>query len=500
MGQTQQAAALLREILARDHSNYGANYALGMLYHRSGRNDLAIPLLRKAVQIRPDVFEAALNLGIIELGQGLLADAQKHLNKAVAIIPDSAKAHATLGTLHVVRNDVDAAIAALSRALELEPEDADLNTQMAMLYASHGESEQAAYYYRKAISHRPLCGDAHYGLAFLQRFTESNDDISRMERAYQSADMTDEDRILIGFALGKAYDDLTQYDKAFERMHEANRLQRESIVYSFDEQRKFFERHSQALNEEFVDHCNSCCVTDETPVFVLGMPRSGTSLVEQILASHPMVHGAGEVEYSRLFAEEVRKLTGKPFPQNIGTIAAEKLREFGLAYIERLRIDAGSAKHVIDKLPHNFLRVGLFAALMPKAKFIVCSRNPMDNCLSIYQRHFSAGHGYATDLTELGEYYRLYEELMLHWQGLFPGRIHRLIYEELVEDTEDQIRKLLEYCELPFHDDCLAFHSTRRIVSTPSASQVREPIYRNAVGRARNYEGHLQPLLEALSR
>ena len=490
---------MLRNVLARDSENFEVNYALGMLYHTAGRKDLAIPLLKKAVRIRPDDFEAALNLGIIERDQGKLVDAHTHLKTAAALEPDNAIVHAKLGALHIDRDDIDAATIEFHRALELEPNNAELNTQMGSLYTIHGEPDQAIIYYRKAILHSPLYGDAHYRLAFLQKITDYTDDVRRMEKAFHTPDMSEQDRILVGIALGKAFDDLTQYDKAFECVHEANQLQRKSIVYSSDEQRKIFERHMQALNQEFVDHCKTCSITDDTPIFILGMPRSGTSLVEQILASHPSVHGAGEVEYSRLFAEEARQLTGKPFPQNIDTIAPQKLRDLGLAYIENLKTNAGSAQHVTDKLPHNFLRVALFAALMPNAKIIHCDRDPLDNCLSIYQHRFSLAHGYACDLNELGEYYKLYKEMMSFWQELLPGHIYHISYESLVQNTESEVRDLIEYCGLAFHDDCLEFHKTTRPVGTPSAAQVRQPIYKDSLGRAKNYEQYLQPLIDALA-
>ncbi|MDH3534076.1 MAG: sulfotransferase, partial [Gammaproteobacteria bacterium] len=208
----------------------------------------------------------------------------------------------------------------------------------------------------------------------------------------------------------------------------------------------------------------------------------------------------GEVEYSRHFAEQVRRLTGRAFPESIDTIAPDRLREFAGSYIEKLTAHAGTAVRVCDKLPHNFLRIGLFVALMPNAKIVHCSRDPLDNCWSIFQHHFAADHGYSCDLAELGEYYGLYQDLMQFWEDEFPGRILRIDYAELVQNTEVQVRALLAHCGLSFHESCLAFHTSNRVVATPSAPQVRRAINADAVGRARNYEPYLQPLWEALSR
>lgn len=498
-GQIAEAARILRDVIAKNNQDFAANYALGMLYRRAGRNDLSIPLLKKAVQVGPGVFKAVLNLGIMERLQGMSDDALIHLERAASLKPDSAEAYASLGLVHLDRNDIDTAIKTFARALAIEPNSPETNTQMGLVYGIRGEPREAARYYRNAISHNPHCGHAHYSLAFNQRFEEYSDDVLTMEQAFHSPDISDDNRMLVGFALGKVFDDLAKYDKAFEYVRAANELQRISIEFSIDRQKEIFDRHKQALGHDFIEHCKHNSVADDTPILILGMPRSGTSLVEQILASHPSVHGAGEVEYSRLFEEQVRKLTGRPFPENIGTIAPEKLSDLALGYIGKLKTTAGSAKYVTDKLPHNFLRVGLFAALMPNAKVLACDRDPLDNCVSIYQHRFSAYHGYACMLTELGEYYKLYEALMSFWEKLLPGHIHRVSYESLVENTEAEIRSLLEFCGIPFDDNCLKFHKTERLVNTPSAPQVREPIYSDATRRARNYERHLQPLVEALA-
>ncbi|MDH3480870.1 MAG: sulfotransferase [Gammaproteobacteria bacterium] len=498
-GQNAQAASILRDVLAGDRKNFEANYALAVLYDRAGRADLSLPLFRKAVQLRPDAFEAVLRLGLVERDQGSLADARTHLARAASIRPDSVEALCALGSTHINLNDRAAAFEAFIRALTVQPDSEDINTKLGSLYAISGEPDKAAECFRKVILHRPLCGNAHYGLAFLRRARKETADMDRMQQAFTSPAITDHDKVLVGYALGRACEELAQYDKAFEFISQANKLQHSLVSYSFDEQKSLFDRHMQALNQGFIDHCQECRITEDTPIFVLGMPRSGTSLVEQILASHPQVFGAGEVEYSRFCADDVRRMTGKPFPQDIGTVAPARLRELGLDYIRRLKANAATAPRVVDKLPHNFLRIGFFAALMPNAKIVLCDRDPLDNCVSIYQHQFSADHGYASDLTELGKYYKLYEDLMAYWMELLPGRIHRIRYENLVGAAGVEIRELLKYCELPFHADCLSFHEADRMVVSPSALEVREPLHGRSVGRADNYRQHLQTLINALA-
>lgn len=402
--------------------------------------------------------------------------------------------------MHVERNDIDRAIDEFDKALALEPDNVEVIVELGSLHAGAGRLEQAATYYRKAISIDPHCGSANYGLALLRDDTNLPDDISRMELALSSTDISESDKVLTGLALGRCYEDQEQFDKAFAAVSEANRRQRQTISYSLEEQKSMFARHTSALNQSFIDHCNPCCVDDETPILVLGMPRSGTSLVEQVLASHPMVYGAGEVEHSRVLAENVRKMTGKPFPHNIATIAPQKLRELALEYVRKLKSHARSKQRIVDKLPHNFLRIGLFAALLPNARIVLCERDPVDNCVSIYQHHFSNNHGYAADLRELGKYYNLYRDMMSTWTKLLPNKIFRVDYEKLVAHPEEQIRALLHYCNLPFHSACLSFHQTARFVSSPSATQVRTPIHSRSIGRAKNYEKHLSPLVSALAQ
>ena len=397
-------------------------------------------------------------------------------------------------------DDINRAIAEFDKALTLEPDNVEAIVKLGSIHASAGHPEKAASCYRKAISLDPHCGSAHYGLALLRDVTNLTDDINRMELALSSTDISEPDRILLGFALGRSYEGQERFDKAFAAVREANRCQRQTISFSLEEQKSMFDRHTSTLNQSFIDHCRPCCVADETPLLVLGMPRSGTSLVEQVLASHPLVHGAGEVEHSRVLAENVRKMTGKPFPLNIATIAPRKLRELALEYVRKLKSHAKSKQRVIDKLPHNFLRIGLFAALLPNARVILCERDPIDNCTSIYQHHFSNNHGYAADLRELGEYYNLYRNMISTWTKLLPNKIYRINYEELVAHPEKHIRALLEYCNLPFDAACLAFHETARLVSSPSAAQVRTPMHSRSIGRANNYKDHLEPLVSALAQ
>ncbi len=497
-GKTLLAAGVLRGILAKKRDHFAANYMLGMLHHDEGRSAQGIPFLKKAVAARPDDFFAAINLGIIQHEQALLADAQVNLEQAVSLKPENAHAHAMLGLLYRDLGSPDKAARAVAESLALEPANADTLVIRGSLHQMDGDLESAAMFYNQALSHSPLHGEACYRLSLLERLDDRSDLVSKWEAAWRTQAIPVEDRILVGYALGRAMEQARRFDTAFGCFREANELQRHSMERPAGSQAVFFARHKQGISRGFAEKCRDHAITDTTPVFIVGLPRSGTSLVEQILASHPAVHGAGEIQHSRIFVENVEQWTGKPFPLNIEDVDPEVLAQSGRKYIEKLRANAGAAERVTDKLPHNFLRIGLYAAIMPGASIVLCERDPLDTCLSIYQHFFTADHAYATDLSKLGHYYRLYRELVDYWDEMLPGHVHHVRYETLVHDSENQVKLLLAHCGLDFHPDCLSFHQAPRALSTPSDAQVRQPIYQHAVGRWRHYEKHLRPLREAL--
>jgi tetratricopeptide (TPR) repeat protein len=498
-GQLERAADILQRVLALDSNHVEANFTLGLIFHQVNRSDLAIPLLQKAASLRPKLFEAALNLGIVLRAAGKLDAARVELERAVALKPTSSKAHVTLGLLMIDRNTIDEAERLFRKAVALNPRNGEAHAQLGLIHKTRGEREQALVCYRRAVALNPQYAEAHRGLAYLRTYTEYDKDIELMEQVYRDPTTPENERLLLGFSLGKVFDDLKRYDEAFEYLAEGNRLKRKTYNFSIPRSAELFEHSKRVLNRDFVERHRERAPQDATPIFVLGMPRSGTSLVEQILASHPAVHGAGEVDFLRTVTDEAERLTGKPFPAGVDALPPGALSSAAQSYLAKLKAGAGGAAHVTDKLPHNFLRVGLIQAVLPNAKIIHCDRDALDNCLSIFQHHFSGHHGYASNLEELGQYYRLYQDLMTFWHEQLPERIYRLNYERLTTDTEAEVRALLEYCNLPFHSDCLQFHKTERLVNTPSATQVREPMYRNSVARWKNYARHLQPLQQALA-
>jgi len=391
----------------------------------------------------------------------------------------------------------DQAVSLLREHLANNHDDVAANYALAVIEQRSGNTVIAESHFRHALRTNPESGECWYELSLIPG-SLNRDDIARMQVVVESPGLGEHNQMLVAYALGIALDKLQEFDRSFEFTSSANEIQRESARYSVADQKGVFARHRENLGKSFAEYCEGYALADDTPILVLGMPRSGTTLVEQILASHPRVHGAGEVEDVRLIVEGVRKLTGKLFPLQIKDIAPPVLAQLARRYVSALQAYSPSATHIIDKLPHNFLRTGLFSALLPQTNVIVCQRDPVDNCLSIHQHYFATEHGYATDLRDLGEYYRLYSDLMDYWQQATPGRILRVQYEELIEAPEREIRRMLEHCGLPFDAKCLSYHENKRIVATPSAAQVRQALYKGSVGRSKPYTHHLRPLLEAL--
>jgi hypothetical protein len=320
-----------------------------------------------------------------------------------------------------------------------------------------------------------------------------------MESLYGNKNYSDEQKMHLAFGLGKAYEDLGDHEKSMDFILQATRLKRVSIDYSVSEEVELFSNIKATFSSDFFSAREGTGNQDHTPIFILGMPRSGTSLVEQILASHPDVFGAGELNDLSVLTQNISSAESPSnFPAGIIDLDSGALDDLGKRYVERIRKHSVTSKYISDKMPQNFLYIGLIRVILPNAKIINCTRDPMDNCLSLFKNYFNTAQYYSYDLTELGQYYNLYLNLMQHWRDTLAGFVYDLSYEQLVTDQENQSRQLLDYCHLPWDDACLDFHKTRRIVKTASNAQVRRPIYKDSVQLWKRYEKQLEPLRVAI--
>jgi tetratricopeptide (TPR) repeat protein len=369
-----------------------------------------------------------------------------------------------------------------------------------------GRLEEAYDAYLEALRLDPGIPGVYVNLADSKKFAPGDPHLDAMEAlAAKTEGLSKTDRMQLDFGLGKAYADLKDYPRSFKHLFVGNAVKRATIAYDEKSTFALFDRIEAVFTKALMKAKAGGGDPSAMPIFIIGMPRSGTTLTEQIIASHPLVHGAGELQTLNDVILTVRGPDGNtlPYPEFVPALNARALRQIGAQYVAPVRALAakhgGGAQYVTDKMPSNYYFAGLIHLALPNAKIIHTVRDPVDTCISCYSKLFSAEQNHTYDLAELGRYYRRYDELMAHWRSVLPrGRILDVRYEDVVADLEGQARRIIAHCGLPWDERCLSFHETDRPVRTASATQVRQPIYNSAVGRWRVYSEHLAPLLAAL--
>lgn len=491
-------ALTLRPDFAEAHNN------LGNVLMELGRLDEATEHFERALALKPDYADAHNNLGNARKRYDRLVDAVAHYERAVALRPGYAEAYTNLGTALASQGRHAEAIASHERALSLRPDFAEAQHNLGNALLEMGKLEEARHAYEKAIDLEPR-GGRHYRALFNMRRAVAGDRhlaaMEMLERGMSSLPVTEQ--IELHFALGKAYGDLDERERSFRHLVEGNALKRRE--FSYDEARALesLDRIRGIFTADLMHRGRGQGNASTVPIFIVGMPRSGTTLIEQILASHPRVFGAGERQDFAKLAISVKGADGQSldFPDSVPAWPAEMPRRLGTSYLDAVGAAAPWAGRITDKMPGNFPFAGLIHLALPNARIIHMRRDPIDTCLSCFSILFAHGQPYSYDLAELGRFYRAYEALMEHWRQVLPaGVMLDVRYEDVVADLEQQARLVVEHCGLEWNDACLAFHETQRSVQTASATQVRQPIYRSSVGRWRRYGDLLRPLLEELDR
>ena len=496
----EEAAPFLERALQLRAAYPEALCNLGLVRLKMDRLDEATALFRRSLELKPRYPEALIGLARTLHEQDDLDAAEALLRQAVDAAPQMVDAHCQLGTVLTEQGMAEEAEAAYKQALAIDPAQADALAGLGNLRLEAGAIDEAETLLKEAVAIAPDNVGARFHLTQVKKVKPGNENLAALEAlAPGASDMSAEKQIALHYALGKAYDDLEDYDRAFPRFMEGAKIKRSKLNYDSRADVARVARIADIVTPDFIARLQGAGNGSDTPVFVLGMPRSGTTLTEQIIASHPDVFGAGEL--SDLMEIAQQQPVGNdflPYPENLNRLDATTLTAWGNDYVKRLKRRAPKARRITDKMPANYLALGLIPLLLPNAKIVHVMRNPVDTCVSCFTRLFNRHQDATYDLAELGRHYAAYARLMQHWRALLPGRVLEVQYEDIVADMEGQARRLIDFAGLEWNDACLAFHKTQRSIRTASVTQVRQPIYSSSVERWRHYEQFLGPLLEGL--
>jgi tetratricopeptide (TPR) repeat protein len=489
------AERILKPYLKEDPYDSAAIRMLAELAARIGRWRDAESLLRRAVELTPGWMAAKANLALVLGRMGRPAEAMELLGDIFAVEREeigywNLKA-ATLGRL----GDFGEAIRLYEDVLGRTPNQPRVWLSYGHMLKTVGRQDEGIAAYRKAIAIRPTLGEAWWSLANLKTVHFSESDLEAMEHALHSPDLSDEDRYHLDFALGKAMHDARRFVEAFEHYSRANALRLKTQPYRPADIARTVDQCIEAFTARaFAERAGGCDSPD--PIFIVGMPRAGSTLVEQILSSHSLVEGTSELPDIPALARKAGR-----YPGAVLDLSAEQRAELGEEYLKRTSVQRRTDRpFFIDKLPNNWLFVPFIQLILPKAKIIDARRHPLACCLSNFRQHFARGQAFTYDLADVGHYYADYVRLMAHVDDVLPGRVHRVVYERMVDNTEAEVRALLDDIGLEFEPACLEFHRTERAVRTASSEQVRQPIYRDATEEWRAYEQYLASLKSVLGR
>jgi Flp pilus assembly protein TadD len=529
-GELSSAEKVCRDILAANDQFHPAYYLLGQISFQSGKDDVATQMFHKAALLNQthapyhrDLAEAiffggkpnealaiinqalALNhrdpkshyiAGMSMMTLGAVDKAMGAFETTVKLAPNHGAAYNNMGVLYEGRGQPKKAKIAYSKAVDINPKDAKAHNNLASIMIADGNVADAIIHIDAAINAQPFMIEAHHNLSALKTYKKGDKHIELLKNIERnSSKLPPENQIRLWFILGKVHSDLEEYDKAFEYYTLGNNQKRASFKYNEDEAIKFTQDIKSVFNKPYFKDCKKNKLDDLTPIFIVGMPRSGSTLIEQILSSHSDVHSGGEL----LTLNEAIKSIVKNFPIDIENLSDHELKMIGDDYLAKIRKLSPNAKRIINKMPSNYHYAGLIAKILPGAHIINTNRNPMDCCLSNYTHLFLHTIQYAYDLGELGRYYNRYQTLMQHWHSVLPkGVLLDIQYEDVVDDLEQEARKIIDFVGLEWQENCLNFHKNKSRVKTASAAQVRKIIYKSSIEKWLVFEKHLSPLKDAL--
>lgn len=493
----------LRTILKARPTDVAAIRMLAETGMRLGRYEDAENLLARCVELAPGFTAARHNYATVLYRHNKPVEALVELDRLLAADSDN-PAYLNLKAAALGRiGEYEGAIDHYARVLRRHTGHPKTWMSYGHALKTVGRQAEAIEAYRKALALQPGLGEVWWSLANLKTVKFTDADVAAMEAQIARSDLSEEDRFHLHFALGKALEDAERWELSFDHYARGNAQRREQLAYDADETTLHVRRSCALFTPAFfAERAGQGCAAPD-PIFIVGLPRAGSTLVEQILSSHSQVEGTQElpdiIAMARRLGGRARKASGGAYPDMLADVEAEELKALGEEYLERASVHRKLGRpYFIDKMPNNWAHVGMIAAILPNAKIIDARRHPLGCGFSAFKQHFARGQGFSYDLTDLGRYYGDYVALIRHFDAISPGRIHRVVYERMVADPEAETRALLDHCGLPFEDGCLRFYENDRAVRTASSEQVRQPIFTDAADHWRNYEPWLGPLKAAL--
>ena len=493
-GRLRLAEDVYKNILKKDKNNIDALRLFGLLAFKLKKYDIAEQLFIKVLKLNPSFALAWDNLAKLYRIQNKLSKSIPAFKNLIKLDPNNFEALVSLGTVYIKLSKYKDGIDLYKKALVINPENARVHLSMGHALKTLGNREDCERAYQNAIKYYPLSGEAYWSLANLKTYQFDSNEIIAMENAIKN-NMHQDELIQIYFALGKAYETNKNYKKSFKNYQKGNWEQRKKINYNAEEYKKYTDEIIQffSSNKDLLK-INKGYLSKE-PIFILGLPRSGSTLIEQILSSHSLIEGTQELPNIMGISREIKSMDiDKKYPSNIKLLNDDDFFNYGLKYINETKWTRSDKPYFIDKMPNNYIHIGLIKLILPNAKIIDARRNPMDACFSCFKQYFARGQHFTYDLDDIARYYKDYERLMDFWKSIFPDSIYTIKYEDVINDPDNGVHSLLNYLELDFEDSCLNFYKSKRPVKTASSEQVRQPIYKSGLDYWLNYENDLLTL------
>ncbi len=493
-GRFKLAEESYKKVLKKDNNNIDALRLLGLLAFKNKNYSIAENLFIRAIKIDQHFHLLWDNLAKVYRIQNKLEKSKKAFKNLIKLDPYNLEALVALGTIYVKLADYDEGIKTYQKVLSLKNNNPRVYLSMGHALKTVGRRKECEDAYHKAITLYPLCGEGYWSLANLKTYKFSEAQILQMENSLDDK-IQEQEKIQMLFALGKAYESKGDYKKSFTFYEKGNWMQRKIVEYNAQENANnidsiidFFQK-----NKSVIDFNSGYEAQD--PIFILGLPRAGSTLLEQILSSHSCIEGTQELHNIMTIGRRIKSLNNSEnYLNNIIELDSKSIKMYGKMFIDETMWARNEKELFIDKMPNNFPHIGLIKMILPNAKIIDARRNPMDGCFSCFKQYFAKGQHFTYDLDDIARYYKDYLRLMGFWNKFFPGSIHTVLYEDVINNSEEEVRKMLNYLQLPFEESCMDFYKSSRPVKTASSEQVRQPIYKSALNYWKNFENDLSVL------